>query len=65
MGWGIKNVFIYLFIVFWGPHPRQMEVPRLRGQIGAAAANLHHSHSNSGSEPSLQPTLQLKATPDL
>ena len=26
-----------------------------RGRIGAAAASLHHSHSNMGSEPRLQP----------
>ena len=35
------------------------------GQIGAAAAGLHQSHSNMGSEPNLQPTPQLMATPDL
>ena len=35
-----------------------------RGQIGAVAVGLHHSHSNSGSEPHLQPTPQLMATPD-
>ena len=29
------------------------------GLIGAAAAGLRHSHSNTGSEPHLQPTLQL------
>ena len=34
------------------------------GQIRAAAADLHHSHSNVGSEPQLQPTLQLLAMPD-
>ena len=33
-----------------------------RGQIGAAAAGLGHSHA--GSEPNLQPTLQLVATLD-
>ena len=27
-----------------------------RGLIGAAAASLHHSHSNAGSEPHLKPT---------
>ena len=31
-----------------------------RGQIGASAAGLHHSHSKAGSEPSLQPTSQLR-----
>ena len=35
-----------------------------RGQIGAAAAGLHHSHSNARSEPHLQPTPQLMAMPD-
>ena len=35
-----------------------------RGQIGAPAAGLHHSHSNAGSEPHLQPTSQLMAPPD-
>ena len=31
--------------------------------IGTVAADLHHSHSNVGSEPHLQPTPQLAATP--
>ena len=35
-----------------------------RGQTGAAAAGLHHTHSNARSEQHLQPTPQLKATPD-
>ena len=35
-----------------------------RGEIGAAAASLHHSHSNTGSEPHLQPAPQLTATQD-
>ena len=35
-----------------------------RDRTGATAAGLHHSHSNAGSEPSLWPTWQLKATPD-
>ena len=40
------------------------ESSQVRGQIRAAAAGLHHSHSNAGSEPYLQPTPQLMATPD-
>ena len=36
-----------------------------RGLIGAMAAGLHHSQSNAGSEPSLQPKPQLMATLDL
>ena len=35
-----------------------------RGRIRAAAIGLHHSHSNSRSEPHLQPTPQLTATLD-
>ena len=36
-----------------------------RGQIGATAADLRHSHSNARSEPRLQCTPQLVAMPDL
>ena len=35
-----------------------------KGQIGATAAGLHHSHGSSGSEAHLQPTPQLMAMPD-
>ena len=35
------------------------------GLIGAVAASLRQSHSNAGSQPSLQPTPQLTVTPDL
>ena len=35
-----------------------------RGQIGAIAASLHHSHSIARSEPQLQPTPQFTAMPD-
>ena len=35
-----------------------------RGPIGTRAAGLLHSHSNTGSEPCLQPTPHLTATLD-
>ena len=35
-----------------------------RGPIGAVAAGLCHSHSNSGPEPCGRPTTQLRAMPD-
>jgi len=35
-----------------------------RGLTGAAAAGLCQSHSNARSEPHLQPTPQLTATPN-
>ena len=38
--------------------------PPARGQIGATAAGLLHSHSNPGSKLPLRPTLQLVATLD-
>ena len=42
-------LLINLFVCFLGPYPWHMEFPG-RGQIGALAAGLHHSHSNTGSE---------------
>ena len=35
-----------------------------RGRIGAAAAGLHHNHSNARSKLCLQPTPQLMAMTD-
>ena len=35
------------------------------GPYRAVATSLHHSHHNARSEPHLQPTPQLTATPDL
>ena len=54
-------LFCFVFLFFLGPHLRHMEVPRVRGWIGAVAAGLHHSHSNVGSEQHLWPTPQLTA----
>ena len=34
-----------------------------KGSIGAVAVSLHHRHSNMGSKPQVQPTLQLTAMP--
>ena len=56
--------FCFVFLPFLGLLRWHMEVPRLGGQIGAAAASLHQSHSNAGSEPRLRSTPQLTATPD-
>ena len=64
--------------VFFAPSPSSSSSPfclfraapvahggsQAKGRIGAAAAGLHHSHSNMGSEMSLRPTPQLTATPD-
>ena len=57
------NLFFGLFDIS-GATPAAYGGSQAWGQIGAAAANLHHSHSNSGPKQYLQPTPQLTATPD-
>ena len=52
-------LFIYLFI--FKAVPAAYGSFRARGQIGAAAAGLHHSHSNTGSEPYLRALQMLAA----
>ena len=56
------TIFIYLFILLFRAIPEANGSFQARGQIGAAAASLHHSHSNVGSKPHLHPTPQLMAT---
>ena len=56
-------LFVCLF-VFSRAAPAAYGGSQARGLIGAIATGLHHSHSNSGSEPHLQPTPLLTATPD-
>jgi len=38
-----------LFVCFLGAAPMVYGSSQARGRIGAAAASLHHSHSNTGS----------------
>ena len=49
--------FFYFFFIFclFRAMPTANGSPQARGQIGAIAASLHHSQSDSGSEPHLQP----------
>ena len=57
---------LFFFLFFFYNHARSIwKFSGLRGRIRAAAASLHHSHSNTGSESHLQPTPQLMAMPDL
>ena len=51
--------FCFIFIYFFRTVPVAYASFQARGLIGAAAAGLHHSHSNTGSKPHLQLTLQL------
>ena len=61
----VDYYYIYLFSLsaFSGAAPVAYGGFQARGQIRAEAAGLHHSHSNSGSQPRLQRTPQLTATP--
>ena len=49
---------------FFRAVPMAYRSTQARGRYGAAAAGLHHSHSNTGSESHLRPTPQLMAMPD-
>ena len=60
----LRNDFLVLDLFILGLKPQHMEDPRLGGKIGAAGASLCHSHSNARSQPQLQPTPQLRVTPD-
>ena len=60
--------FVVVFFVFFLPFSRAAPTAyggsQASGPIGAAAAGLRQSHSDVGSQPRLQSTLQLTATPD-
>ena len=58
-----RNFFFFVFCLFRAA-PVAYGGSQARGLIRAVAAGLCQRHSNSGSEPSLQPTPQLMATPD-
>ena len=55
--------FFDLFAISWAA-PAAYGGSHARGRIRAVDASLHQSHSNAGSEPHLQPTPELMATPD-
>ena len=59
-------IFFLVFCVCLSPRtaPAAYGAFQAKGLIGTVAASLHQSHTNTGSEPSLQPTPQLTATPD-
>ena len=56
-------LFFFLFLLFRATYVAYGS-SQVRGQIGTAATGLHHSHSNTGSEPPPQSTQQLMAMPD-
>ena len=68
---GVSGTLFYLFyfiLSFFFPFSRAAPTAhgdsQARGPVGAVAAGLHQSHSNTKSEPHLQPTPQLTATLD-
>ena len=59
-------VCMYVFCLFatsWVA-PAAYGGSQARGRVRAVVISLHQSHSNTGSEPRLQPTPQLTAMPD-
>ena len=65
---GLKLIFILFyflsFFVFSRAAPELYGASQRRGPIGTVAAGLCQSNSKAGSEPCLQPTPQLRPTPD-
>ena len=55
--------FFFRLFAFSRAAPAAYGGSQARGLIGAVATGLRQSHSNSGSEPCLQPTPQLTAMP--
>ena len=59
-----RDSFFFCLFVFSRAASGACGGSQARGLIRAIAAVLRQSHSNAGSEPCLQPTAQLTATPD-
>ena len=59
--WILRGIFFFLL---FRASPMAYTSSQARDLIRGAAAWLYHSQSNSRSEPHLQPTPQLTATPD-
>ena len=57
-------LFFFFSFCLFRDSPKAYGVSQARGLIGAVATSLHHSHSNAGSQPRLQPIPQLMAMPD-
>ena len=60
----VFSLAVFFFFFFFRAIPVAYGSSQGGGGIRAAAAGLHHSHSNVGPEPNLWPTPQLTATPD-
>ena len=56
-----KFLFFVVVVVLFRAAPVAYRSSQAKGQIGATAAGLHHSHNQARSELCLRSTLQLKA----
>ena len=63
LGRSLGIVVVVVVAISWAA-PAAYGGSQARGPIGAVATSLRQSHSNVGSEPRLQPTPRLTATPD-
>ena len=63
-GYTLSTLPFFFFCLFMAV-PTEYGSFQARGQIGAVATGLYHSHSNGWSEPHLQTIPQLTTTPDL
>ena len=59
-----RKLCFLVFFFFFRATPQHIGGSQATGLIGAVAAGLQQSHSNARSEPHLQPTPQLTATPN-
>ena len=64
MGRGRLEDLVFFFFLLFRAAPVAYGGSQARDLIGAVATSLCQRHSNAGSEPRLQPTSQLTATPD-
>ena len=63
MSFVVVVIVVVVAAISWAA-PAAYGGSQARGLIGAVAASLHQSQSNTSSEPRLRPTPQLMATPD-
>ena len=59
-----NEIFFFVFFAFSRATSAAHGGSQARGPTEAVAASLCQNHSNAGSEPCLQPTPHLTATPD-
>ena len=60
----MRRNLVFFFFGFFKAVPVAYGVSQARDPVGAVAADLRQSHSNTGSEPCLQPIPQRTVTLD-